>query len=61
MIGLVLAHYGDDKLTVVCYWFGRRFALEDPLPIGREITCPLDGCGKALKLNSFVCDNHGKL
>jgi len=46
----------DSNLTAQCYWCGSRFIVKDEW-IGQEIACPLDGCGKPLKLNPFVCDN----
>ena len=46
----------DAALTAQCYWCGKRFIVKDEW-IGQEIACPLDGCGKPLKLNPFVCDN----
>jgi hypothetical protein len=45
----------DLNLTALCPWCGTRFVVNDEW-IGQEIDCPLDECGKPLKLNAFVCD-----
>jgi len=50
----------DDHLTAACPWCGRRFAFEEPLPVGQEIPCPLEGCGKRVKVDTVVCDNRGQ-
>jgi len=50
----------DANLTAQCYWCGKRFIVKDEW-IGQEIDCPLDGCGKPLKLNPFVCDPSDRL
>jgi hypothetical protein len=45
----------DAHLTAQCCWCGKRFVAQDSW-IGQEINCPIDGCGKPLKMNPFVCD-----
>jgi len=49
----------DTNLTALCYSCGELFIVKDEW-IGHEIACPLNGCGKPLKLNSFVCDNQNQ-
>ena len=50
----------DDMLTAVCWWCGGRFPLEKPLPLGQDIACPFEGCGRPLRLNPFACDNKDR-
>jgi WD40 repeat protein len=48
-------HSWDVNLTAQCAHCGKRFVVRDEW-IGQQIECPMDGCGKTLKLNPFVCD-----
>ncbi|MBN2449284.1 MAG: hypothetical protein JXR77_02780, partial [Lentisphaeria bacterium] len=48
---------GDDRLTVLCSWCGRRFPVRDDT-VGRQIPCPLESCGKPLQINPFVVDGR---
>jgi hypothetical protein len=52
----------NAELETVCNRdMGDRHCTPSDQWIAQEIACPLDGCGKALKLNPFVCDNSGWL